>query len=46
MPQPRIESLLGWLDPARKPLLIQMPNEQYRHLEKELGLPALVGDGH
>jgi D-alanyl-D-alanine dipeptidase len=46
MPQSQLESLLGWLEPARKPLLVQMPEQQYRQLEKKLGLPPLVGDGH
>jgi D-alanyl-D-alanine dipeptidase len=41
MPQEQLESVLGWLDPARRPLLVQMPELQYRNLQKKLGLPAL-----
>src|SRR5262249_57356332 len=29
MPQTRIEALLAWVDPARQPLLIQMPRREY-----------------
>lgn len=41
MPQEQLESLLGWLDPSRKPLLVQMPELQYQHLQKKWKLPAL-----
>lgn len=40
MPQPELESLLAWLDPARKPLLVQMPESVYARLAKEWKLPA------
>jgi L,D-transpeptidase catalytic domain len=46
MPQEQIEIMLGWLDPARKPLLVQMPEQHYRSLHKQLGLPALPTSGH
>ena len=46
MPQEQLETMLGWLDPARKPLLVQMPEQQYRSLHKKLGLPALPINGH
>jgi D-alanyl-D-alanine dipeptidase len=45
MPQPEIEKLLGWLDPARKPLLVQMPESEYRRLRKKWKLPALENAG-
>jgi L,D-peptidoglycan transpeptidase YkuD (ErfK/YbiS/YcfS/YnhG family) len=45
MPQEQIESVIGWLDPARKPLLVQMPEQQYGSLQKKLGLPALPRSG-
>jgi CHAT domain-containing protein/L,D-peptidoglycan transpeptidase YkuD (ErfK/YbiS/YcfS/YnhG family)/Tfp pilus assembly protein PilF len=45
MPQEQLETVLGWLDPARKPLLVQMPEQQYRSLQKKLGLPALPTSG-
>lgn len=40
MPQEQMEALLAWLDPARKPLLVQMPAPQYKKLHKKWGLPA------
>jgi D-alanyl-D-alanine dipeptidase len=40
MPQTELESLLAWLDPARKPLLVQMPESVYERLAKEWKLPA------
>jgi len=43
MPQAEIESLLGWLDAARKPLLVQLPRRHYQSLRKSLRLPALEG---
>jgi L,D-peptidoglycan transpeptidase YkuD (ErfK/YbiS/YcfS/YnhG family) len=46
MPQEQIEIILGWLDPARKPLLVQMPEQQYKALHKQLSLPALPNRGH
>jgi len=39
MPEPRIKFILGWLDPAADPLLVQLPVKQYRQLEKTLRLP-------
>jgi D-alanyl-D-alanine dipeptidase len=41
MPQADLEALLGWLDAARKPLLVQMPETQYIKLRKYWHLPAL-----
>jgi D-alanyl-D-alanine dipeptidase len=29
MPQPQLETLLTWLDPVRKPLLVQLPESTY-----------------
>jgi D-alanyl-D-alanine dipeptidase len=40
MPQTELESLLTWLDPARKPLLVQMPASAYARLAKGWKLPA------
>lgn len=39
MPEPSIESILAWLNPAAKPLLVQMPVQQYRQLKTSLHLP-------
>jgi len=41
MPQARIESLLEWLDPAKQPLLVQMPRLRFDGLRKQLHLPKL-----
>jgi L,D-peptidoglycan transpeptidase YkuD (ErfK/YbiS/YcfS/YnhG family) len=41
VPQARIESLLGWLDPARQPLLVQLPRPRFDALRKQLHLPKL-----
>jgi D-alanyl-D-alanine dipeptidase len=40
MPQAEIESLLGWLDPSRRPLLVQLPLQQYQSFRKRWHLPA------
>lgn len=45
MPQEQVESLLAWLDPARKPLLVQLPERKYKSLQKKWGLPALAASG-
>jgi hypothetical protein len=29
------------MDPARKPMLVQLPERKYKSLHKKLGLPAL-----
>jgi len=41
MPRERVESLLSWLDPAREPLLVQLPASEYKRLRKGWHLPAL-----
>ena len=41
MPQQQLESVLAWLDPARRPLLAQMPAAQYERLRKHWKLPAI-----
>jgi hypothetical protein len=45
MPQAEIESLLGWLDPSRGPLLVQLPESRYRSLRKRWHLPAVPDAG-
>jgi zinc D-Ala-D-Ala dipeptidase len=37
----QLEVVLGWLDPAQNPLLVQLPASKYVALEKAWGLPAL-----
>lgn len=41
MPQEQMEAMLKWLDPARKPLLVQMPLRQYKKAHEKWGLPAI-----
>jgi D-alanyl-D-alanine dipeptidase len=41
MAQPDLESLLGWLDPERKPLLVQLPAAQYQKLRHHWNLPEI-----
>jgi D-alanyl-D-alanine dipeptidase len=41
MAQPDLESLLGWLDPERKPLLVQLPAAQYQKLRHRWNLPEI-----
>ena len=41
MPQANLESLISWLDPAREPLLVQLPAAQYQKLRKRWGLPKI-----
>jgi D-alanyl-D-alanine dipeptidase len=41
MPQAKIESLLSWVDPAKNPLLVQLPRPRFEALRKQLGLPKL-----
>jgi L,D-peptidoglycan transpeptidase YkuD (ErfK/YbiS/YcfS/YnhG family) len=39
--QEQIENVLGWLDPAQNPLLVQLPVSKYDALQKDWGLPAI-----
>ena len=41
MPEPQIRSLLEWLNPDARPLLVQLPSTQYLKLERKLRLPPL-----
>ena len=41
MPQADLESLIGWLDPQRKPLLVQLPSAEYQKLQHRWNLPAI-----
>lgn len=43
MPQLELESLLAWLDPARKPLLVQLPASAYGRLIDRWKLPTVAG---
>jgi len=54
MPQADLESLIGWLDPRRSPLLVQMPEAEYQKLRKGWSWPKIderaagstIEDGH
>jgi D-alanyl-D-alanine dipeptidase len=41
MPQEQLEPILAWLDPARNPLLVQLPLAQYKKLRRHWHLPRL-----
>jgi len=42
MPAEDLETLLGWLDPAAKPVVVQLPREEYVRLEKIWRLPDVT----
>jgi hypothetical protein len=39
MPEEQIQAILSWLDPKRKPVLVQLPSAQYHRLQHEFHLP-------
>jgi L,D-peptidoglycan transpeptidase YkuD (ErfK/YbiS/YcfS/YnhG family) len=41
MPQSDLESLIAWLDPARTPLLVQLPATEYKELRKSRHWPSI-----
>jgi D-alanyl-D-alanine dipeptidase len=41
MPQANLETLLRWIDPARRPLLVQLPRSRFDAVRKHLRLPKL-----
>jgi L,D-peptidoglycan transpeptidase YkuD (ErfK/YbiS/YcfS/YnhG family) len=45
MPEERLTSILAWLDPARKPLLLQLTYDDYMKLSKRWKLPKLPQPG-
>ena len=46
MAQSELERLLAWLDPARKPLLVQLPAAQYERLKDHWKMPVLESADH
>ena len=44
MPQSELEGVLLWLDPARKPLLVQLPSADYARLSAGWRLPQIAGE--
>jgi D-alanyl-D-alanine dipeptidase len=43
MPSGNLTELVGWLDPADEPLLVQLPQSEYRRHEELWALPAVPG---
>jgi D-alanyl-D-alanine dipeptidase len=41
MPREELEPVIAWLDPAKNPLLVQMPLAQYKKIRKSWKLPKL-----
>ena len=39
MARENLESILAWLDPAKKPVLVQLPEAEYSRLRSKLNLP-------
>lgn len=39
MAEPAMQALLGWLDPARKPVFVLLPNDELERLQKRWRLP-------
>jgi D-alanyl-D-alanine dipeptidase len=47
MPQEELEAVLGWLDPRKEPLFVQLPMGRYYKLRKRWKLPQqLTTDSH
>jgi D-alanyl-D-alanine dipeptidase len=42
MPQNELETLLTWIDPKRRPLLIQLPAQEYGRLIQRWKLPTVI----
>jgi D-alanyl-D-alanine dipeptidase len=42
MAQDQLEPILTWLDPAKTPILVQLPQAQYKKLRKPWRLPKLT----
>lgn len=43
MAQDQLKPILAWIDPARDPLVVQLPAANYSNLRKQLHLPMLRG---
>ena len=41
MAQENLETMIGWLDQSKKPLLLQLPRAEYRKIKRRWKLPAL-----
>lgn len=45
MAEENLETLMTWLDPRKRPLLVQMPEAEYARLRSVWGLPRLATSG-
>ncbi len=45
MPQEQLEPILAWLDPAKRPLLVEMPEAEYAKARREWGCRSRIGEG-
>ncbi|HEY0406729.1 MAG TPA: hypothetical protein VGC89_13440 [Pyrinomonadaceae bacterium] len=43
MERTQLEALLRWLDPRKRPLLVQLPEEEYARLRADWRLPSTAG---
>jgi D-alanyl-D-alanine dipeptidase len=41
MPEQNLVDLLRWLDPAKRPVLIQMPRSEFAGLQPRYALPSI-----
>lgn len=41
MAEPDLVNLLRWVDPAARPILVQMPQREYEEMRPRVGLPAV-----
>ena len=44
MPEKELVKLLRWLDPAARPILVQMPRDNYAAFQAKFGLPKIAPD--
>jgi hypothetical protein len=44
MEEASLTELLRWLDPKKRPLLLQLPESEYARRRAEWALPALASD--
>ena len=41
MAEENVEAVIGWLDPAKRPLLLQLPRGEYKRVKRRWKLPSL-----
>ena len=40
MAAPKLDRILGWLDPKKRPLYVLLPEQEYKHYQTAWGLPS------